>query len=311
MRLVTRRTGLSPDVLRVWERRYGVVKPARSAGGQRLYSASDIERLTLLQRAVRAGYGIARAAQLTTEELTAAASPIDVSTTRASADASSDTIVAQAMIAVESFDSGGLEAQLRRASTMLPSNAFMEEVIAPLLHEVGERWHEGAISPAHEHLATATVRRVLDWVNAGLDVPAEGGSPTIVIATLPGEAHEIGAMLVARVAAECGWRVRYFGAALPAEHLAAAAQHVRARALAVSIVNTSTEQRDNTLEHLRQLRRALPPSLVLFAGGRGADELSAQLKALGVRVPDGLAGLRAELARHDPRLTQEQGTAGA
>ena len=52
MRLVVLRTGLSPDLLRSWEKRYGAVQPDRSPGGQRMYSAADVERLSLLARAV-------------------------------------------------------------------------------------------------------------------------------------------------------------------------------------------------------------------------------------------------------------------
>src|SRR5687768_12427129 len=67
--VVADRTGLSPDVLRVWERRYGVVEPQRSAGGQRLYSDADVERLVLLHRATRGGHGISHVASLSRAKL--------------------------------------------------------------------------------------------------------------------------------------------------------------------------------------------------------------------------------------------------
>ena len=63
MRVVTRRTGLSADLLRAWERRHEVVKPSRSMGGRRLYSDDDIERLRLLYRATLAGRSIGQVAE--------------------------------------------------------------------------------------------------------------------------------------------------------------------------------------------------------------------------------------------------------
>jgi len=298
MRLVVRRTGLSPDVLRVWERRYGVVQPVRSAGGQRLYSTADIERLVLLHRAARAGYGIARAAQLTPEELkVVAASMVEgAGSPREYGGMSPESIATSALAAVESFDAATLEAQLRRASTLFSSDEFLEEVLGPLLHVVGSRWHEGAISPAHEHLATTTVRRVLDWLGATLEAEAE--APLIAVATLAGEAHEMGAMFVARVAAECGWRVRYFGAGLPPDHLASAAAQLGARVVAISVVNMGATHDAAMLEQIHALRTELPDSAIIMAGGRGAKSLGAQLDAQRVVRPDGMPGLREELRRH-------------
>src|SRR6188472_3975547 len=69
MRLVAVRTGLTPDLLRAWEKRYGAVAPVRSSGGQRLYSDADVERLSLLARAVEGGRAIGQIANLPLDEL--------------------------------------------------------------------------------------------------------------------------------------------------------------------------------------------------------------------------------------------------
>ena len=65
VRLVALQTGLTPHVLRAWERRYGVVTPTRTDGGQRLYSQLDIERLSRLRRLTERGHGIGRLASST------------------------------------------------------------------------------------------------------------------------------------------------------------------------------------------------------------------------------------------------------
>jgi DNA-binding transcriptional MerR regulator len=144
MRVVTRRTGLSADLLRVWEKRHKVVKPARSRGGRRLYSDADIERLRLLYRATLAGRGIGQVAALSPQAL-AALVRRDVDAERAdtngrvsSADARTVAPVTteyltEAGRAIERLDAHALEAVLRRAVVALPVATLLDELIGPLL----------------------------------------------------------------------------------------------------------------------------------------------------------------------------------
>ncbi|HSJ65675.1 MAG TPA: MerR family transcriptional regulator, partial [Gemmatimonadaceae bacterium] len=164
--VVSERTGLSSDVLRVWERRYGVVRPARAEGGQRLYSDTDVERLRLLHIATLAGRSIGRIAHHTTEELArlvdedgAARAALDARRNGA-AGALADECVDTALRAAMHLDAYALDHELQRALSLLGLQAFLTGVAAPLLRAVGEEWHAGRLTPAHEHLATDAVRRV-------------------------------------------------------------------------------------------------------------------------------------------------------
>src|SRR5688500_9131976 len=170
MRVVTRRTGLNADLLRVWEKRYDVVKPARSSGGRRLYSDADIERLRLLYRATLAGRGIGQVAALSTPAL-AALVRRDVDAERADTDgraSSADTraaapvtaeYLADAGRAIERLDAPALEAVLRRAVVALPVATLLDELVAPLLERIGTQWREGTLRPVHGNLATVVLRR--------------------------------------------------------------------------------------------------------------------------------------------------------
>lgn len=292
MRVVTRRTGLSAELLRVWERRYRVVVPARTQTGRRLYSDSEIERLTLLQRATLGGRSIGLIASLSTPALLellrqdADAEPargVDPDTGRQSKDhASPDAaFLTDSLRAVERFDPAVLTAVLRRASVALSATVFLENVVASLLEQVDQRWREGTLQRIHGQLTTSVVRRALERTTVSAPPPA----PTLLLATLTGQAHELGALIAAAAAAAEGWSVTWLGANLPADDIAQAARKLRARAVGLSLVHPAGDVSVN--EELRRLRSLLPRSVVLIAGGAASPGYAAVLDEIGaLRITD-------------------------
>ncbi len=309
MRVVSQRTGLSPDLLRAWEKRYGAVSPSRSAGGQRHYADADVERLQLLVRATRAGRQIGQVAGLPNEELVALIESDDRAARLNAAPATDgpavETFLSNALIAVESFDGQRLEATLRSAALRLPSDEVLDQVIGPLLFTIGSLWHQGLLLPANEHLATTTIRRVLGWMS---DLSAPGPeAPVVVVGTLANQVHELGAMLAATTASGDGWRVIYLGANLPADELARAARYAKADALALSIVYPTD---DAALpDELRRLRTNLPAHTGLVVGGSGTFAYEEALRSIGADVVGSLAGMRAWLRRR-AALSARPGRAG-
>lgn len=297
MRVVIRRTGLSPDLLRAWERRYGVVAPSRSDGGQRLYSDADIERLTLLRRATALGRSIGQVAELDDTALTRlvvddeAALPVTAPPIGGEPAPAVETYLIRALRAVETMDSTLLESTLRSAAISLPISALTERVVAPLLTQVGARWHQGTLRAAHEHLASAASRRILSWVASQAVVDA--AAPGIVVTTPAGQVHEIGALLAAATAATEGWRVIYLGADLPAEDIAAAVTESGAGVVALSIIFPLDDA--GVHEELRRLVRLLDPDIRLIVGGSGAESYRSTLERLGAQVVRDLATLRTTL----------------
>lgn len=301
MRIVTRRTGLSPELLRAWERRYEVVKPARSESGRRLYSDADIERLGLLYRATLAGRGIGQLAPLSTAEL-AALVRRDAESERSGHGAQKQQPVAppvdyladylgDCFRAVERLDAFALEGVLRRAVVALSADAFLDALVVPLLDRVGARWREGTLRPVHGHLASAVLRRVLDRI---IETAASvGATPNLVVTTPAGQVHEFGAMLAAATAAAEGWRVTYLGASLPAEDIAMAVGQTRARAVALSVVYPGG---DAALGHeLRRLRTLLPKDVALVVGGAASPGYRAVLEEIGATPVGDLTDFRSQL----------------
>ncbi len=294
IRVVAERTGLSPDVLRAWERRHGVVVPGRSEAGQRLYSESDIMRLALLARAVEGGHSIGVAATLSIDDLRSMLSP---SRERSpGGPLAARAYVERAFAAVRELAPERLQGELRTGLLALGTSEFLDQLVAPLLHRIGDAWHAGDLGIAHEHAASAVVRSTLGWIIDTLGVG--GDAPRLVVACLSREQHELGAMLAAAAAAQAGWLVTYLGADLPAGQLIAAARHHQVDVVAVSLVRSA--ESGAALDDLTAIRDAMPSHVGVFAGGAGV----ASLRTIpdGVTIVHDLSQLRLLLNTH-PRAT--------
>lgn len=295
--VVADRTGLSQDVLRVWERRYGVVAPARGPGGQRLYSDDDITRLRLLRGATEAGRPISQVAALAQAELEEmSVEDAQARSTRSGTGASAEpmeSLVSAALAHTLALDGVGLDMLLRQAAATHGLPSFLESVVTPFLQRVGEEWHSGRLSPSHEHLASAVLQSVL--LDLTRSIVTWDSAPRLLIATPSGERHAIGAIMAGLAATLEGWRVIFLGADLPASEIASAAAITGARAVGVSVVYVS--DRDAMLKELRALRAALPQGLRLFAGGAGSALLRRDLKRNGAHIDvfTDLGALRAAL----------------
>lgn len=295
--VVTERTGLSQDLLRVWERRYRAVAPTRGPGGQRLYSDADIERLALLHAATRAGRSISRVAGLADEALAELVDEDLAARERRAAVTSGSgekrDLVGEALFLARALDSAALDDTLRRAVAAMGLATFIESVAAPLLRRVGSEWHAGRLTLAHEHMVSSLLHDIVaERMRA---VGRRDGAPLVVVGTLAGERHAIGAVLAGAAAAVEGWNVLHLGADLPATAIAEAAKSADARVVAVSIVYV--ENREALLDELRTLRAKLPDTITLVAGGGGAAGIAGELSAIGVRVETSVNGLLGELRR--------------
>jgi DNA-binding transcriptional MerR regulator/methylmalonyl-CoA mutase cobalamin-binding subunit len=293
VRLVALRTGLSPHVLRAWERRYGVVSPTRSGGGQRLYSDLDIERLLRLRRLTERGHAIGRIATLPLAELARMEDQSAGGTDETDSwkgDAARAAVEA-ALGATRRLDPLEMQAVLERAAVTLGVSVFVDRVVGPLLNRIGHGWSERSVSVAQEHMASAVVRRVLGWLLRVYEVKTD--APRVVVATPPHHAHEIGALMAAATAAAEGWSVTYLGPDLPIADLVSATVQSGARAVALSAVHQPAT--GDLLGAIRDTRAGLPGGVALLVGGAAALSVRADAKAAGAHVIESLAEFRALL----------------
>jgi len=296
IKVAARRTGLSADVIRVWEKRYGAVIPHRTERGQRVYSDDDVDRLRLLARVTAAGRRIGDVARLSRDELESLAREDEAAMDAPPAsgvglDGYAGVYLRHALDAVEALDEHALDQAITVASIALSPTVLRRNVIFPLLHEIGDRWEAGTLRVAHEHLASALVRSFLGSVRNGHNLPE--GAPHIVVTTPAGQLHELGALLVASAANESGWRATYLGPNLPAEEIAAAVRQKRARAVAISLVYPSGDPRLH--DELRRLHRHLEGAAVLFAGGAAAPAYAEVLDEVHAVRLDSISALQERL----------------
>jgi MerR family transcriptional regulator, light-induced transcriptional regulator len=295
--VVARRTGLKPDLIRAWERRYGAVEPGRSETRRRFYSDEDIERLLLLRRVVNTGRGISQVAGLSNVELGALidAEPVAPAYVQAGSPPPSGDEVVEALCrcvaAAERLDMRAMELELDRASVLFSRTHLIEQVLVPLMRQIGDLWHQGSLRPIHEHMASSVVRSFLGGLRSAYH--PEISAPHLVVTTPARQRHELGALLAAATAASEGWQVTYLGPDLPPEEIAAAALQKGARAVALSL--TYPPDDPMLVEDLRRLRRLLGSRTALIVGGRACPAYNAVLEETGCVWIEDLAGLRDEL----------------
>ncbi|MFN7140933.1 MAG: MerR family transcriptional regulator, partial [Limisphaerales bacterium] len=234
MKVAVMRSGLTPHVIRVWEKRYGAIRPSRTGTNRRLYSEGEIARLTLLAKATAAGHSIGTIAHLNDEQLQDLVRRDTPASASTPAKIPTGSYQERAMEYIKELDPAGLETVLQEAIVRLGHQGLLRQVIAPLTTQVGEFWREGKITAAHEHFASALIRNFL--TNAARPYIAANNAPVLIVATPSGQLHELGAMIVSAAAASVGWRTIYLGPSLPASEIAGAALQNHARAVALSIV---------------------------------------------------------------------------
>lgn len=281
LRVVTQRTGLTTHVVRVWEKRYGAVKPKRTATNRRLYSDAEIERLRLLRLATGAGHSIGSIANLPLERLQTLVAEAEPEGPKIPADGRPvslpDSFRESCLAAVRQLDARRFEEALQRALIALGHQGLLQRVVAPLAQTVGELWRKGDLTAAHEHFLSATLKVFLGQMARQFATP--DNAPGIVVATPCGQLHELGALLANTAAAHLGWRTIYLGPSLPAAEIAGVVAQNRINAVALSIVYP--EDDPNLPQELVNLRSFLPAQIRILTGGRAAAAYGPTLTQIG------------------------------
>lgn len=262
--MVSKMTGLSTHTLRMWEKRYAAVVPHRTDAGGRLYTDADVERLRLLHRLVREGHAIGGIAKLPNPELRLMAATSPVVATEPSSQHLPE-LRARVMRAIEKLRIDEAERLLSRAALGTEPGEFLTAVVAPILVEIGERWQSGDLRIVHEH-ACSTVMRGLLFSLMRL-YPSTDARRRAVVATPAHENHELGALMVAMLAAMYGWSVLYLGPDLPAEEIAYAVSDTDAELLMLSVTNLEPEA---ARAEVAAIEAALPKKVRFLVGGRAA-----------------------------------------
>lgn len=239
---LSKRSGVSPELLRAWERRYGLLRPERSAGGLRLYTPADLERVRVMQQHLAEGVAAAEAAAIA-----ARATP--------DAGAESPAFLPSAMrdeltAALDRFDEPDAQAVLDRILAACTIDTFLSEIVLPYLQELGARWERGDASVAQEHFASAVLRGRLLGLARGW---GRGVGPVGILACLPGEHHDLGLIALGLALRARNWRIAYLGGDTPLGNVSDASKELQPAFVFLSAI--SEELIDPVVPELRSLAR--------------------------------------------------------
>jgi MerR family transcriptional regulator, light-induced transcriptional regulator len=228
---VVHRTGIPADTLRAWERRYGIPRPGRTSGRHGAYSERDVAQIGWLRQQTDDGLSISQAVAL----LVSSASHPDSPTSPAVA---LENQVQPLLAALLDFDLPRADSIVSHTLDLHPIERVCLELFQPALVLIGEGWHAGSISIAQEHAATAFIHaRLATLMRQALTASQRG---PILLATAPGERHELGLMMVALFLMRRGWKVTFLGSDLPGEEVVATAGRLQPCLVALSAAGSDT-----------------------------------------------------------------------
>lgn len=300
IQVVSRRTGLTADVIRAWERRYQAVTPKRAANSRRLYTDLDVEKLSLLRRATSAGRRIGDIANHSLEELyalvetdeNAAAQALNISAERPNTGSVMEHFE-ECLDAVTNLDMAELKQSLNRAATTLGIPFLLEDLLRPLIAYIRDECRRGNMRLSQERMATAMIRSYMCTLAAS--ETNNSNSHKIIITTPIGQSYDLIALRMAVAANSYGWNAIYLGTELPTDEIAYTCKHTSAYAVALGIARPADDPHlPNILRQLKQQLSNDSTLLVCGAAVTGYTEVLEEIKAIAVQT---MGELRLELDR--------------
>jgi len=287
-----RRSGVNVELLRAWERRYGIVSPERTDSGYRLYDDAAIGRLRAMRSLVDAGWSARQAA-----ERVATASAEEIGELAPGSSAETDTvppIAATTRAFVEAaarIDAAAIERALDDIFAAGSFERVVEDRLFPALHAVGDAWSAGEVDVAGEHAASAAVARRLSMAFEAAGTPAQGAP--ILVGLPPGVRHELAALAFATAARRAGLPAVYLGPDVPVASWTEAVRRTEARAIAFGVV---MEHDVSAADEVVRAVREIHPDLVIAVGGSASAVVgNGDVLRLPDRLVDAVEALRQAL----------------
>ena len=300
IQVVARRTGLNPDVIRAWERRYQTVVPQRASNGRRLYADTDVEKLTLLRRATSAGRRISDIADLSVDALYSLIETDEVAAAQARVIPSERPNTGSVMEhfeecldAITGMNSSHLKACLIKADKALGVPFLLEDLIRPLISHVRDECRRGNLRQCHERVATATVRSYM--YNLASSENSSDARHNLIVSTPVGQRYDLIALRMAVAANFYGWNAIYLGTELSAEEIAYACDQTQSYTVALGIASPSDDP--HLANTLRELKRKIGVRTSLIVGGKAVTGYTEVIQEINAVIVQTMGDLRMELDR--------------
>ncbi len=299
---VERDTGLSKDVLRVWERRYGFPNPDRDQYGERIYPLDQVDRLRLIKRLMDQGFRPGKLISLSVEELASLAPRRPRVQKNASAETCGD--LNELLTLIKQHDSNGYLQAMQQRLARQGLQSFVQDTVAPITKFIGEAWEDGKIEVFEEHLFTELTKRLLRQIISSL--PSGSGGPRILLTSVPNEQHILGLLMAEALFTLEGAECIPLGTEMPVLEIARAAQAHQVDIVALSFSIAFPQRQIPGL--LQQLRQAMPTAIEIWIGGAGISRISS---SAGIRAFLSLDEATQAIAQLSQQSRQEPGHTGA
>ena len=262
--VVERDTGIGRDTLRVWERRYGFPLPVRNDKGERAYSDSQLRRLQRVRRLLDQGMRPGKLLPLSDDAL----DQLEADLTPSQSEEMNASVTAM-LDSVTSADAETINTLMQRAYEQQGMDRFVLRTVVPTLKAVGEMWAGGRLQIYQEHFLSNQLVQFLNTEISRLQKTAK--KPVVLLATLPGEEHTLGLLMVAALLSSRGISSVNLGGEVPMDQIVSAVEHFRADI--VGITFSGAYQYSNVRGHLSELRELLADDVDIWTGGEGVRRL--------------------------------------
>ena len=297
IQVVNRRTGLSSDVIRVWEKRYQAVVSQRNETNRRLYSDKDIDKLTLLKRAIAAGRRIGDIASLSYDDLFELVMGDESNLSVGYKRPSTGTVMElfdESISCIKEMNSWKLDNVLSNAVAILNTNDFLIEFIKPLSNYINDECSRGSIRYAQEKMAKLSIRTCLNNLYLRLRSSKED-CPRLVVASLLSEHESLDTIMHLIVAQNVGWDITYIGNGVPHDEITYAATNVRAQLVVLAINNPRDIARKiYEIQHIRE-NADRKEDIILI--GSQCNEYKQLTNQLNINITNDLTSFRLTLER--------------
>ncbi len=273
----------------MWERRYGLVKPLRSANRYRTYTDDEVALLRYVKNQIDRGQTIGDLVAIGRERLVANA------TLTARSEASEihpyERLLSELIRLLDPLKREAFECRLNGAVAVIPFEEALYGILLPLQTRVGQLWHDGQLNVAVEHYVTNQVRQKLFAAMSHLPVHDKGLS--VVVACPVGEFHEVGAQAAAYICASLGCQTYYLGANMPLDQLAIFCRQIDPDVILLSV--TAPPPAHEWSSWLATLRGLTASHRTVLVGGAGAQSLTLPLGARHIEILSELPTLQQRL----------------
>ena len=275
---VERDTGLSKDVLRMWERRYGFPKPGRDDNGERQYTTADVGKLRAMKRLMDVGLRPGKIIGLSLSELNAMAD----ARAPARRDDLAPALERDVLMMLQTHDVAALQSALTSLLMRQGLTRFVLDTVTPLNRAVGDAWMRGELQVFEEHLYTEQVNVALRAAINAFPRP-QTAQPRVLLTTFPNEQHGVGLLMVEALLVPEGAQCVSLGTQTPIEDIRRAVVAHKAHILALSFSGAFPLR--VAVDGLDALRGQLPPHVTIWAGGEMTRRMRKTIPGM-VLLPD-------------------------